>query len=267
MTKSITSRDNPLVKRLLRLAGSPRQRRKAGRALLEGAHLVSAYRERLGPPETVVASESGLREREVAALFDRCDASERAIVPQALLQELSGLETAPGILAVVAVPNPTGLLQPGGLTLLLENVQDPGNVGSILRCAAAVGAARVYLSAGCADPWSPKVLRAGMGAQFALAVYEHADLEAVARGFPGRVVAAVAEGGRSLFELDLRGTVGLVIGSEGAGISPDLLAQADEAATVPTSGRVESLNAAAAAAVCCFEKLRQDLTGPGPDLQ
>jgi TrmH family RNA methyltransferase len=114
----------------------------------------------------------------------------------------------------------------------------------------------VFLSQGCADAWSPSVLRAGMGGHFALAVQESADLLAVARLFPGRVYAAALGGQKKLYDCDLSGNIAFAIGNEGAGLTASLL-DACQPVIIPMPGRVESLNAAAAAAVCLFEANRQ----------
>jgi len=139
-------------------------------------------------------------------------------------------------------------------------VQDPGNVGSMLRSAAAAGVSQVLLSKHCVFAWSPKVLRAGQGAHFHLEIHEDIDLPAWAaayRAASGAVVATVAAGGASLFTAALDGRVALAIGNEGAGVSPALAAQATLRVTIPMPGGTESLNAAAAAAVCLFECVRQ----------
>jgi len=138
--------------------------------------------------------------------------------------------------------------------VLLEDIQDPGNLGALLRTAAAAGVEQAYLSTACADAWSPKALRGGQGAHFRLGVQERADLVAVARRFP--VHAAVLGARESLFDLDLRGTAGFAFGNEGAGLSEALRA-CTRPFSIPMSGQVESLNVAAAAAVCLFERVRQ----------
>src|SRR5690606_10623586 len=116
--------------------------------------------------------------------------------------------------------------------LLIEDIQDPGNLGSMLRSAAAAGVEAVYLSAGCADIWSPKTLRGGQGAQFTLPIAERADLVAVASSFAGRTLAA-ALGGASLYDCQLGGAVAFMIGNEGAGLSAELLAAASERVRIP----------------------------------
>ncbi len=165
------------------------------------------------------------------------------------------MDTPTGIVALIRIPQP-----PEGKTdccVLLEDVQDPGNLGSILRSAAAAGIGRIHLSPGCVDAWSPKVLRAGMGAHFHLSIHENSDLVAAARDFSGQVVATTLDAEKTLFSLDLSGPTAFVIGNEGAGISAGLLEVSDSRVMIPMPGAAESLNAAAAAAICFFERVRQ----------
>jgi len=143
------------------------------------------------------------------------------------------------------------------LVLLLEDIQDPGNVGTLLRSAAAVGAGHVLLSPTCAFAWSPKVLRAAMGAHFALNLVEGADLAAWTARFKGQSVALDGSGETSLYDLELRGKTALLVGNEGAGLSPRLRDAASVRAKIPISKRMESLNAAAAGTVALFETARQ----------
>jgi len=115
----------------------------------------------------------------------------------------------------------------------------------------------VFLSTGCADAWSPKVLRAAMGGHFVLDIHERQDLSGVAKAFTGTLLAASLQASRSLYDCDLRGKVALLIGNEGAGLSDGLLNLATQAITIPMPGKIESLNAAAATAICLFEVVRQ----------
>jgi RNA methyltransferase, TrmH family len=254
----ITSRQNPRLKEAIRLLASARDRRKAGRCVLEGEHLVGVYAECRGPPETLVVSEAFLEHAAARSLAGRFP-ERTLVVPGALFAELATLPVGVGMIAVVTTPQPPPAA-PADFCLLLEDIQDPGNVGSILRTAAAAGVAQVLLSKHCAFAWSPKVLRAGQGAHFHLEIREDVDLVAWAAAYRderGDVVASVAKGGASLFATPLAGRLALVIGNEGAGISPALSAMATRRVTIPMPGGIESLNAAAAAAVCLFEAVRQ----------
>ncbi|HEX8009993.1 MAG TPA: RNA methyltransferase [Casimicrobiaceae bacterium] len=252
----ISSRDNPRLKEALRLIASSRERRKTGRCVLEGEHLVAAYCHRIGPPESLIVADTARERPAVRALLASVPAARTLVVAESAWEELTTLPGAVGMLAVVPKPQPR-LRGAADFCLLLEDVQDPGNVGSILRSAAAAGVAQVLLSAPCAFAWSPKVLRAAQGANFHVEIYEDVDLAAWARAYHGKVVATVVAGGEPLYAVDLAGPVAVAIGNEGSGLSAALRAAARVTASIPMPGRFESLNAAAAAAVCLFECVRQ----------
>jgi TrmH family RNA methyltransferase len=145
------------------------------------------------------------------------------------------------------------MLERRGATVFLEGVQDPGNVGAIVRSAAAFGAGTIVLDRRCADPWSPKVLRAGMGGHFSLGIRQVEDLAAAIRAFRGRVLCATARGGLGLRDVVFAGETGWIFGGEGAGVSPGLEALAAERVSIPLAPGSESLNVAAAAAICLYE--------------
>ena len=257
--KSITSRDNPIYKELKHLATSSQARRKAGRTLLEGVHLCQAYQQQVGAPQLCLASESSVADAEVAAILGHCESNrtQAIIVPDALYDALSQLQNGVGVLFVVATPAPQ---QPGQLAqsaVLLDNLQDPGNLGSILRSAAAAGITQVYCSAGTAFAWSPKVLRAGMGAHFLLDIFENVDLAALIGDAQVPVFATSSHVPTRIYDLDLSGPAAWLFGHEGQGVSPALLALATQQVTIPQLGAIESLNVAASAAICFFEQVRQ----------
>lgn len=263
--KHISSRDNPFFKELLKLAGSSRQRKKNGQTLLDGIHLVQAYLASSHKPQHLLVTETALQDREVAALLKEFSGVPLTQFDDSLFADLSELKTPSGILALIEQPGPSVSPENSRFCLLLEDIQDPGNLGSMLRSAAAAGCDAVFLSKGCADAWSPKVLRAGMGGHFALrqnsgqvmSIHESADLLAVAAAFQGELLAASLNTKVSLYDCDLRDKLAFAIGNEGAGLSDSLLAAVSQHITIPMPGRVESLNAAAATAVCLFEAARQ----------
>jgi TrmH family RNA methyltransferase len=255
-SKVITSRDNPTLKALRALAEDAREQRRQGRTLLDGPHLVESYVHRVGLPEMLVVSESGAGNTEVARLLSSMAATDALTIPDALFRELSGVATPVGLLAVISVPTvPTGM--PRGPCVLLDAIQDAGNVGTIPRSAVAAGVREVALGSGCAGAWTPRVLRAAQGAHFGLCIREQVDLEMLAKAYGAASIAAVARGGTPLYELDLSEDVAWIFGNEGAGVSPGLAALAGKRATIPMAGGSESLNVGAAAAVCLFEGLRQ----------
>ncbi len=250
------SKDNPRVRRWTKLARDARLRRSERSALIEGAHLVSAWIERHGPPSALIVSESGLDRAEIAQLAGRCGAQPFTLDDN-LFRAVVDVETPAGIAAEVRIPVSRAALASSSLCVFLEGVQDAGNVGAILRSAAAFGAQDAVLSRGCADAWSPKALRAGMGGQFVLDVVEHADLEQAIADFGGSTLCTVPRGGRPLGETSLGERVGWIFGGEGSGVAEAIAARADLRVTIPMAGKVESLNVAAAAAICLYETARR----------
>ena len=266
--KSITSRENPFFKQLVKLEESARQRRTSGLTLLDGAHLINAYHTTLGLPESLIVGESGCESAEIKRLLTRLGSKETVdvvVLSDTLFREVSPVKTPTGIIALIPIPAPGAIKVSArgdkSFAVLLEAIQDPGNLGSILRSAAAAGVGDAWLSSGCADAWSPKTLRAAMGAHFLLRVHEQADLPKVAREFDGKVIATTLKAKKSLYQTRLTGPVAFVFGNEGMGLSEAILKEATDQVTIPMPGGTESLNAAAAAAVCFFERVRQNEAG------
>ncbi len=247
----LTSRSNPTYQRLRGLAEDRRARREAGTTLLDGEHLLQAALAAGIQPRSLVYAASALDGR-LANWRTRLPNASLLVLADALFATLSPVDTPSGLLAEIAIPRVEN--ESARFVMLLEDIQDPGNLGALLRTAAAAGVEQAYLSTACADAWSPKALRGGQGAQFQLAIQERANLIEIAQKIP--VHAAVLGASQSLFKLDLSAEVGFAFGNEGAGLTPALRA-ACRPFTIPMSGRVESLNVAAAAAVCLFERVRQ----------
>jgi len=254
--KLIQSRDNPLYKKFSKLASSARYRTECAETLLDGAHLLAAYLDAGKSPKQLVVTGAALDNPELAALLARAPGIECTLLEDRLFGGLSELKTPTGILALIDIPSPARAVESACFALLLEDIQDPGNLGSMLRSAAAAGCDSVFLSQGCADAWSPKVLRAGMGGHFQLAIHEDVVLTEVADRFPGAVYATAPEAEGSLYDCKLQGNLAFAVGNEGAGLSAALMAVA-QPLRIPMPGRLESLNAAAATAICLFEAVRQ----------
>ena len=257
--KNITSSANPLYKELKHLATNAHARRKAGRSLLDGIHLCEAYLQHVGLPAMCVVSQSALEHHEAAPLIAQCQAGAVAgiVLPDSQYQALSQVEHGVGLLFVIETPH---VVVPAALTqsaVLLDNLQDPGNLGSILRSAAAAGIKQIYCSEGTASAWSPKVLRAGMGAHFILEIFEGVDLAALMASAQVPVLATSSYATQSIYQADLSGALAWLFGHEGQGVAEDLLQLASQQVVIPHRGQMESLNVAAAAAVCFFEQLRQ----------
>lgn len=260
--KHITSRDNPVYKHLRKLADNARERKKSALTLLEGVHLIEAYLQTMGEPTLLIIPE-GHSSAEASAMMQQLSEVDTIMLPTLLYAELTPVVTSTGIMALVPIPTLVAPSQPA-LALLIEAIQDPGNLGSILRTAAAAGVQVAYLSKGCTDAWSPKALRGGQGAQLILPVVEQMDALDCVADFDGLTLALTMQG-ESLYQQRLDQPVMLVVGNEGAGISPALQQAVNQCVTIPMAHRhslaIESLNAAAATAVTLFECKRQREAG------
>lgn len=257
--KSISSRDNPLYKELKHLASSSQVRRKAGRTLLDGVHLCEAYLQHIGMPPLCVVSNTAQMHPEVASILAQCESgpTKCLVLPDALYHAISQVEHGIDLLFVVDTPRTTPPEALRHSAVLLDNLQDPGNLGSILRSAAAAGIEYVFCNTGTAFVWSPKVLRAGMGAHFLLKIFEGVDLAMLIADSSVPIVATSSHAQQTVYALDLKRPVAWLFGHEGQGVSEDLLALATHQVAIPHIGEIESLNVAASAAVCFFEQVRQ----------
>lgn len=243
----VTSRDNTLLKDLRKLSQDSTAYRKQGRVWLEGDHLCRAALARGFKPAVGVFCESfwPLAPAEWAQA-----AIKTIVIPDALMADISGLESPASMGFVMALPVPP-TLAPGAASLILDRVQDAGNVGSMLRSAAAFGFIQVLALKGTAALWSPKVLRAGMGAHFALQLIEglaSEDLDALT--VP--VVVTSSHHGSFLHQQTLPMPCAWAMGHEGQGVGDELMARASLKVRIDQPGGEESLNVAAAAAICLY---------------
>jgi RNA methyltransferase, TrmH family len=246
--QDITSRDNPLLVRVRRLARQGTHYRHDGAIWVEGEHLCDAARRRGRAASQAVISDSAW---ERPALRDLARWAPRvARVSDRLFDGLTSLGSSTGIGFLVDMPEPP-TLQPGRATVVLDRVQDAGNVGSILRTASALGFAQVVALEGTAGLWSTKVLRAGMGAHFALDLVEAAQPEALASlGVP--LIMAGSHAQQALDTAAVPFPCAWVFGHEGQGVAADVAARCAMSLRIPQPGGEESLNVAAAAAICLF---------------
>ncbi|MCX7216898.1 MAG: RNA methyltransferase [Burkholderiales bacterium] len=283
--RSIQSRDNAQYKQLKQWASSAQARRKSGMTLLDGVHLCEAWLQHRGVPALCVVAESALSHPEVAALVAQCEsntnsnaksnsntntnsnsnagAAECVLLPDVLFTPLGQVEHGVGILFAVKVPDTASgghaSLSLQSAALLLDSVQDPGNLGTILRTAAAAGIQQIFCGPGTAAVWSPKVLRAGMGAHFVLEITEDVDLVQLIQQASVPVYATQPDAPKTIYTADLRAPSAWLFGHEGQGVSEQLLALATERLAIPQSSQVESLNVAASVAICLFEQRRQQI--------
>jgi len=243
----IASKDNALVKDLRRLSQDNTAYRKQGRVWLEGDHLCRAALARGLKPALAVFSESFWPHAQ--AQYGQV-AMKNIVIADVLLPEISGLESPAPMGFVLDLP-PAPTLQPGAASVILDRVQDAGNVGSILRSAAAFGFSQVIALKGTAALWSPKVLRAGMGAHFGLQLLEGVAPEALdALAVP--IVVTSSHHGSALHRQAVPMPCAWALGHEGQGVSDSLMARARLKVRIDQPGGEESLNVAAAAAICLY---------------
>lgn len=263
--KHITSRDNAQFKELKQLATSSQARRRAGRTLLDGVHLCQAYWQSAGAPQICVISDTSARHTEVAALLEQCEAAQVSCLclPDAMYKALSQVENGIDVLFIIATPQPVLPHTFKTSTVVLDNLQDPGNLGSILRSAAAAGIQNIVCSSGTVFAWSPKVMRAGMGAHFLLNIYEDVELATLLKSVRMPILATSSHAQHQIYQTNLQQEVVWLFGHEGQGVSDQLMALATTTVTIPQRAEIESLNVAASAAICFFEQVRQRLHGHG----
>ena len=252
--KHITSRDNPVFKYQKKLAENTRERRAEGKTLLDGVHLIESYSAVFGDPELIIIPE-GKSSLEASQLMQQLEHVSLMMLPTLMFAELTPVTNSTGILAVIKTPQiaPPEVVK---FALILEDIQDPGNLGSMLRTSIGAGVEAVYLSKGCTDAWSPKALRGGQGAQFYVPIIEGVDIINAMQNFAGNTYATTMIG-ESLYAQNLTQPTAFVIGNEGAGLSSKAMQAASHQISIPMHSHLESLNAAAAAAVCLFERARQ----------
>ncbi|MDP3797701.1 MAG: RNA methyltransferase [Polaromonas sp.] len=243
----ITSRDNTLIKELRKLSQDSTAYRKQGRVWLEGDHLCRAALARGKKPSLAIFSESFWPSAPVE--WSRA-AIKNIVIPDALLPEISGLESPARMGFVLELPAASGL-EAGAASVILDRVQDAGNVGSILRSAAAFGFGQIIALKGTAALWSPKVLRAGMGAHFALQLVEGVEPAALA-ALTVPIVVTSSHQGNFLHQQPLPRPCAWAMGHEGQGVSDDLMARSVLKVRIDQPGGEESLNVAAAAAICLY---------------
>jgi TrmH family RNA methyltransferase len=264
--KSIASRSNPLVKQLRALARPGQAARREGLVWLEGIHLCQEYLQRIGAPRHAVFDASRLADagaRELQALARALPEASCLALEAGLLDGISDVAAAQGVGFLAELPRPALPTSVDTACVVLDGVQDPGNVGSILRTCAAAGIGTLFLLEGSASAWSPKVLRAGQGAHFSLTIHEQMPARMLLDRLAVPLLATTLEDAAGLYDVELPCPAAWVFGHEGQGVSAALLERATHRVHIPQASGVESLNVAAAAAVCLFEHRRQRLLAAG----
>ena len=253
----LESKDNPKIKHLRGLIEQSSYRKKQGQTVLEGTHLGLAWVEKKKKLNSIFTTENALEHPDICDILDEYEGAV-FVIAESLYRDLSTLGTTLPFLAVVDLPSSSQSVDFSLDTLILENIQDPGNVGTLLRSAAAAGIKQVICTKGSASLWSPRVLRAGMGAHFSLHTFENIELEDVLAQFQIPVYVTSSHHAESLYSKNLRKACVWILGNEGQGVS-DYALQHAEAVSIPHPGGQESLNVAIAGSICFFEMVRQRL--------
>lgn len=254
----IQSKDNPRLRHVRGLTQQSSQRRKSLQTVLEGVHLLDAFQKAGRQPDSIWLTQTAMAHPEVAGLLGNWPDIACFVLPDTLYHDLRSLGDGVDILAVIDQQPATLPDQLYEDLLILENVQDAGNVGTLLRTAAAAGVQQVVCTTGTASVWSPRVLRAGMGAHFGMQISEHIDIHDLWHRLRVPLYATSSHAQHSLYQVDLRQPVAWLMGNEGQGAT-DLALQRAQTVCIPQPGGQESLNVAIAGAVCLFEMVRQRL--------
>lgn len=257
---SIQSIKNEQIQLLTKLLSNKNKHRRMYQCtVLEGIHLIRAYIHNGFIPKRVYLPESKKQQNEINQLLNFIQQDICWWVTPNILNNITSLSEAEDVMALIEIPQPKTLPKHGDC-IVLESIQDPGNMGTILRSAVAAGIKTVLLGEGCVDVYSPKVLRSGMGAHFELEIHECVNLQDWCQQYQERILAtALTEKSCSLYDLDLIKPSAWIFGNEGQGVSKNLLAQADMGVKIPMMANIESLNVAMATTVCLFEQMRQRL--------
>jgi RNA methyltransferase, TrmH family len=255
--RQVSASTNSALKLAIAIAKSSRERRQAGMSIISGVHLVQSYRLAGGVSKQTLVSQDALDKPEVRDLLER--SAEVIVVKAALFTELAGLVQGGDLVELISTPFYSLPERLNMDCVLLDQLQDPGNMGSILRSVAAAGIRQVITTPGSAFIWAPKVLRSAMGAHFALHMTEAASWDSIYNILEVPLTVTSLQGAKNLYELDLQGPRCWVFGNEGSGVSEQIALRATERVRIPMTDSVESMNVAASAAVCLFEQRRQRL--------
>ena len=253
----IVSKENSLVKKIVRLANERKFRENSKLAVIYGEHLIiEALKHNLVTHLIILEEELN----NYQSLLNEHSKLVCNIVSAEVMKKINVLDSMVDIAAVIKIVEP-GLMDNcfNQDCLVLENIQDPGNLGTILRAATASGVQNIILSKACVDLYNPKVLRASQGMQFGLNIYYEIDLGRFLSNYSGQVLAFTPHSDRDFYQQDLRLTSALVLGNEGNGLSDEILSQIKNQVSIPMLGDAESLNLAMATTIALFEMARQRL--------
>lgn len=250
----IRSRQNVKIKQIAILTTEAKARRQAGLTVIDGVSFVRDYIAKFGQPEMLLIDET--KQQRAQSVMELT--SDYVLVSSEVMKAISPVKTNAGVLAVVKILTASRFQSTEQSVILIDQAQDPGNLGAICRLALAVGIRDIILADGSVDAFAPSVIRASAGAVFDLNIYQKTDLaQFITTHADYQFIATSSHAEKNIFELDLTGKIGWLVGNEGAGVSPALLQMATLTAKIPQSDKLESLNLAMATTVCLYEQFRQ----------
>ena len=257
--KKISSAQNPLVKKLVQLSKKQSFRNKQNLTIVEGVHLAGEWLKTYGSPDICVFLSSS-KSIEVKQIVQKCKDLNTEIIEieQEIYAKISPVVEGVGIFFVVKKPEFQSVNFQKDM-IILEKIQDPGNLGTILRSAVGFGVKQIICSKGTVSAWSPKVLRAGMGAHFKLQIFENQDLSEVISKIETPIFATSLQAEKMIYDEDFTVKTAWIFGNEGSGVSKEVLSKVKKKVIIPQIGEIESLNVAMAATVCLSEQSRQRL--------
>lgn len=253
----INSAQNPLIKKVAKLSKNSKFRIKENLIILDGIHLC----------EEILKKNKSFNHLFITSKFKKNEAFKKfekikniIVISETLMQKITPSNSPIGILGVINRPKKQEIKNKisHNFILLLENIQDPGNLGTIFRTAVASGVQSIFCDSQCTDLFSSKVMRAGMGAHFYIDIFENFDLKTFPQFFEGKILGTFLEtDAKNIFEINLNEPTAFLFGNEGTGISPQLKPICSQKITIPMANNFESLNVSIASGICLFEKFRQ----------
>lgn len=253
----INSTQNPLIKKISKCSKNTKFRIKENLIILDGIHLCEEFLKQKKTFNHLFITPKFKKNSE----FKKFEKIKNIIeIPENLMQKITPSNSPIGILGIIRRPPKIEIKKnlEDHFVLLLENIQDPGNLGTIFRTAVASGVQSIFCDSQCTDLFSPKVMRAGMGAHFCVNIFEDFNLKKFPQFFNGNILGTFLESdAKNIFEINLKTPTAFLFGNEGSGISPQLKSICSQKIIIPMANNFESLNVSIASGICLFEKFRQ----------
>ena len=256
MTKTIiNSTENSFFKNLKKIYNNKTHRANSKKTILDGPHLIQAFMDSGGELISLISDESVIS-NEISLIIKKNLNKNIVTLSHDLFTKISGLNSVTGLMALIDIPAERGYKRESGFHLLLNDIQDPGNLGAILRTNAASGNSFIFLSKGSCDLWAPKTIRGSQGAQFFLRCFENQDLFALIESF-NFPTYSLSMNGDSIFKHKFDRDVAVILGNEGRGVNEGLTQKAHKILSIPMQKHIESLNVSVAASIVMYEYTRQ----------